>query len=278
MRYTYDQPDYLDKNGLIHLIDELRTLIEEIVNGNLDVSQYATKEELSSYATKLEIPSLDGYATKSYVDENIADVATSGEIDLSNYVTKDKVYNKEEIDTKITEIKPITTDEIRALFVSDGLATKEDVSTAINSIPATDLSNYYTKTEVDFLIDNISGSTDNGGENTDNGDVGVEETPTPTVTGTTSIKGTATIKVGFARTYTGSFFDADGTEITDRVGAWTVSDCTFTDKLTQEITDNKIKLTIEDVGLIGETLTLTFSDPSGNFTSSSITATVIDIV
>lgn len=271
MRYTYDQPDYLDKNGLIHLIDELRTLIEEIVNGNLDVSQYATKEELSSYATKSEIPSLDGYATKSYVDENIADVATSGEIDLSNYVTKDKVYNKEEIDAKVTEIKPITTDEIRALFVSDGLATKEDVSTAINSIPATDLSNYYTKTEVDSLIDNIGGSTDNG-------DAGVEETPTPTVTGTTSITGIATIKVGFARTYTGRFFDADGTEITDRVGAWTVSDCNFTDKLTQEITDNKIKLMVEDEDLIGETLTLTFSDPSGNFTSSSITATVIDIV
>lgn len=30
MRYTYDQPDYLDKNGLRHLIDELRTLIEEM--------------------------------------------------------------------------------------------------------------------------------------------------------------------------------------------------------------------------------------------------------
>lgn len=142
MRYTYDQPDYLDENGLRHLIDELRTLIEEIVNGNLDVSVYATKEDLSAYAKSTDIPSLDGYATKSYVDENIADVATNGEIGLSNYVTKDTVYTKEETDAKITEIDVITEDEIKALFTEEGLATTSYVDTAVSNVPATDLSLY----------------------------------------------------------------------------------------------------------------------------------------
>lgn len=231
MRYTYEQPDYLDKSGLIHLVEELKTLIEEIVNGNLDVSKYATK--------------------------------------------------KEETDAKITEIDVVTEDEIKALFTTEGLATTSYVDNAVSNIPATDLSNYYTKSEVDALVATNDNSTDTGGEDngTDNGGTeGGEETPTPTVTGTAKISGNTSLKVGFTRTYAGKFYDADGVEVTDTdvVGTFTISDCNFTSEITTDTTTaNKIKLTVSNEDLIGETLTLTFSDPNGNYTSSSVTITVV---
>lgn len=190
---------FLDKRGVDHLIDELKAYIDGISTGsvdlsdyvtkselqakldaldiNIDLSSYATKEELttainsidlSSYALKGEIPSLDGYATTEYVDNSIANIP-SNETDLSNYYTKGEVYTKEETDAKIVEIEPITEDEIRALFTSEGLATETYVDNKIDSIPATDLTNYYTKdetynkTEVDTLVANGSGSSSGGG-------------------------------------------------------------------------------------------------------------------
>lgn len=304
MRYTYDQPDYLDENGLRHLIDELRTLIEEIVNGNLDVSKFATKEELSSavssidlspYAKTTDIPSLDGYATKSYVDENIADVATNGEIDLSNYVTKDIVYTKEEIDNKVTELEPITEDEIKALFETEGLATtsyvdnavsnvpttdltgyatEEYVSTAINSIPATDLSNYYTKSEVDALIATDDGNTDSGNTG---GDEGGGETTTPTVT--LAITGNASLKNGFARTYKAVYTDADGTDVTANYSTtWELTSDTVAvnSYITQEVGSNQNKLLYEDENedVLEETVTLTAIPSDSTIANASIELTL----
>ena len=98
-------------------------------------------------------------ATTEYVDNAIANVPSGGNVDLSNYYTKA---------------------ETNALIPSlEGYATKEYVSTAINSIPATDLSNYYTKsetyskTEVDTLVANSGG----GGSSSGSGEVySTEET------------------------------------------------------------------------------------------------------
>lgn len=273
MRYTYDQPDYLDENGLRHLIDELRTLIEEIVNGNLDVSVYATKEDLSAYAKTTDIPSLDGYATKSYVDENIADVATNGEIDLSNYVTKDTVYTKEETDAKITEIDVITEDEIKALFTEEGLATTSYVDTAVSNVPATDLSNYYTKdevynkSEVDALVAD-SGTTDSGET-----DEGGGETTTPTVTMTLS--GNTNLKNGYTRTIKAVYTDADGTDVTANYSTtWelTSDHATATNYVTQEVGDNQVKLLYEDDNedVLGEYVTITGIPSDSTIASASM--------
>ena len=103
MRYTYDQPDYLDKNGLIHLLDELRGLIEQIVNGNLDVSVYATKEELSAYAKTTDIPSLDGYATKSYVDETVVPVEENNINEVENEENIEETNEESSQDESKTE-------------------------------------------------------------------------------------------------------------------------------------------------------------------------------
>ena len=203
---------FLDKRGTDHLIEELKAYIDGIATGDIDLSNYVTKSELqakldalhinidlssyateeeltnainsidlsayakktdipslngyvtetelnskgyltehqdlSAYALKTEIPSLDGLATTEYVDNAIANVPSGGNVDLSNYYTKA---------------------ETNALIPSlEGYATEEYVSTAINSIPATDLSNYYTKnetyskTEVDTLVANSGGSSGGG--------------------------------------------------------------------------------------------------------------------
>ena len=249
MKYTYEQPDYLDVNGARHLVQELKKYIQDIMNGKIDISQYATKDELSSavssidlsgYALKGEIPSLDGYAkttdipsveglaTKSYVDENIAKVATSGDIDLSNYVTKDTVYTKAQTDALIPSVpskvsqlendsnylssipEEYVTDtelnakgyltehqdlsayalktEIPTVPSLDGYATTEYVNNAIANVPTTDLSNYYTKAETYSKTEVDTLVANSGGSSSGGESGGTTPTPTPTPTHNVTIE------------------------------------------------------------------------------------------
>lgn len=120
-----------------------------VTEEQLNAKGYLTEhQDLSAYALKTEIPSLDGLATTEYVDNAVANVPSGGNVDLSNYYTKE---------------------ETNALIPStEGLATKEYVDNAVSNIPATDLSNYYTKaetyskTEVDTLVANSGGSSSGG--------------------------------------------------------------------------------------------------------------------
>ena len=257
MKYTYEQPDYLDVNGARHLVQELKKYIQDIMNGKIDISQYATKDELSSavssidlsgYAKKTDLPSLDGYAkttdipsveglaTKSYVDENIAKVATSGDIDLSNYVTKDTVYTKEQTDalipsvpSKVSQLENdsnylssipeeyVTETELNAkgyltehqdlsayalkteIPSVDGLATTQYVDNAIANVPTTDLSNYYTKAETysKTEVDTLVANSGGGTTPTPEPTPTPDPTPTPTETYNVTIESsTNTIKVG----------------------------------------------------------------------------------
>lgn len=257
MKYTDEQPDYLDVNGARHLVQELKRYIQDIMNGKIDISQYATKDELSSavssidlsgYALKGEIPSLDGYAkttdipsveglaTKSYVDENIAKVATSGNIDLSNYVTKDTVYTKAQTDALIpsvpskvsqlendsnylssipeeyvtdtelnakgylTEHQDLSTyalkTEIPTVPSLDGYATTQYVDNAVSNVPKTDLSNYYTKAET-YSKTEVDTLVANSGGSSSGGGTTEPTTPTPTETYNVTIESsTNEIKVG----------------------------------------------------------------------------------
>ena len=122
---------------------------EYVTETELNAKGYLTEhQDLSAYALKTEIPSLNGYATTEYVDNAIANVPSGGNVDLSNYYTKA---------------------ETNALIPStDGLATTQYVDNAVANIPTTDLSNYYTKnetyskTEVDTLVANSGGSSGGG--------------------------------------------------------------------------------------------------------------------
>ena len=78
-----------------------------VTETELNAKGYLTEhQDLSAYALKTEIPSLDGYATKTYVDNAIANVPSGGggNVDLSNYYTKNEVYTKAETDALIPTV------------------------------------------------------------------------------------------------------------------------------------------------------------------------------
>ena len=120
-------------------------------------------DELKAYIDSIATGNIDlsDYVTKSELQAKLD--ALDINIDLSSYATKEELtqainsidlsaYAKK---TDIPSLDGLATTEYVDNAVSNipttdltGYATKEYVSTAINSIPATDLSNYYTKNEV----------------------------------------------------------------------------------------------------------------------------------
>lgn len=101
-----------------------------------DLSSYAKKTDIPSlndYALKTEIPSIDGLATTEYVDNAIANVPSGGNVDLSNYYTKAETYSKTEVDTAISNIEGgNTSNDSCALYdtvVANGGAVKEIIET-----------------------------------------------------------------------------------------------------------------------------------------------------
>ena len=162
-------------------------IAQTVTGGQVDLSNYYTKSEtdaaieaaapdLSGYALKSEIPDTTGlaseqyvqdqiaaipetdlsdYATISYVNTEIAKVVTSSEVDLSNY------YTKNETNAAIQAAKPdLSGYALKTEIPSTaGLATEQYVNDAIANIniPEVDLTNYYTKSEVDAKIPNTSG-------------------------------------------------------------------------------------------------------------------------
>ena len=284
MKYTYEQPDYLDVNGARHLVQELKKYIQDIMNGKIDISQYATKDELSSavssidlsgYALKGEIPSLDGYAkttdipsveglaTKSYVDENIAKVATSGDIDLSNYVTKDTVYTKAQTDALIPSVpskvsqlendsnylssipEEYVTDtelnakgyltshqdlsayalktEIPTVPSLDGYATTEYVNNAVSNIPTTDLSNYYTKAET-YSKTEVDTLVANSGGSSSGGGTTEPTEPTPTPEPEPTVTHNVTIESSSNEIRVGGSYKSLTAKVTDANGNDVTSD------------------------------------------------------
>ena len=283
MKYTYERPEYLDVNGARHLVQELKKYIQDIMNGKIDISQYATKAELSSavssidlsgYALKGEIPSLDGYAkttdipsveglaTKSYVDENIAKVATSGDIDLSNYVTKDTVYTKAQTDALIPSVpskvsqlendsnylssipEEYVTDtelnakgyltehqdlsayalktEIPTVPSLDGYATTQYVDNAIANVPTTDLSNYYTKAETYSKTEVDTLVANSGGSSSGGGTT--EPTPTPTPEPEPTVTHNVTIESSTNTIKVGGSYKTLTAKVTDANGNDVTSD------------------------------------------------------
>ena len=61
-------------------------------------SEYVTEEEmntaLSTKANKSDIPSLEGYATETFVTNKIAEASLNGNFDPTNYYTKTEIDNK----------------------------------------------------------------------------------------------------------------------------------------------------------------------------------------
>ena len=178
---------FLDKRGTDHLIDELKAYIDSISTGNVDLSAYAKKTDIPSldgYAKKTDIPSLEGYVTetelnaKGYLTEHQDLSAYALKTEIPTVPSLDGYATTEYVDNAIANVPSggnvdlsnyYTKAETNALIPStEGLATEEYVNNAVSNIPTTDLTNYYTKsetyskTEVDTLVANSGGSSSGG--------------------------------------------------------------------------------------------------------------------
>lgn len=102
----------------------------EILN-QVDLDDYAKKEDLNGYAEK-------EHSHEEYLTEHQ---------DLTDYAKKDELFNK---DYNELINKPV-------IPSIDGLATEQFVNEAIKNIeiPETDLGDYYTKGDIDGIIENI---------------------------------------------------------------------------------------------------------------------------
>lgn len=116
---------------------------EDFVKEEIDKIVIPETPDLTPYALKTEIPSVEGLATEEYVVQKIAEAELGeGEVDLSAY------YTKSEVDQKIADIEHPTVD-------LEPYATKEDVVNAVAAIPQPDLSGYVTDEELLEAIGNI---------------------------------------------------------------------------------------------------------------------------
>lgn len=99
----------------------------------------------------------------------------------------------------------------------------------------------------------------------------------PVATGTTVISGNTNLKNGYYRTYSAIFYDSENNAIDGITAVWNISDCTFVNDLQQTVLDgNKFKIKVSNENLIGETFTLNAMDTDGNFTSASITVSIVE--
>lgn len=124
--------------------------------GGGDLSNYYTKSEVdalipdvSGFALKSEIPSIEGLASEAYVDEKIAAIP---EVDLSGYALKSEIpdvsgfITDSEADTKISTAVSSAEERVDFKLGSYALKTEiPDVSGFITEIPA----EYVTETELE---------------------------------------------------------------------------------------------------------------------------------
>ena len=166
----------LPDTTVIPSIEGLAT--EEYVNtavGNIDIPEvdltdYATKEYVGQEIAKAQLADSDvdlsGYYTKSETDAAIKsavdaiDIPEPEKVDLSNYYTKSETDSA--IDTKIAAIPAVDLSDYALkseIPSTTGLATEKYVDDAIANLDIpeaeVDLSNYYTKSEVDALIPTV---------------------------------------------------------------------------------------------------------------------------
>ena len=128
---TGDMTNYYTK-------DEVNQLVENV---EVDLTGYATEEYVNQKVENIDIPEVDltGYATEEYVKEEIGNVEVYIDDQIGNLAT--------DIDNNYTTQKEVDqTVETFHTQIKEEFATKEDVDNI-------DLSNYYTKPEVDGLIE-----------------------------------------------------------------------------------------------------------------------------
>lgn len=129
-------------------------------------AKYAPKTHSHSYADISNKPDLSKYATTEYVDDAIANIEVSGgEVDLSNYYTKDETYSKTEVNTKTKDMA--TQAYVRQEIFNLDFSLTEYINVSLdgyvsnNTFDST-IKNYATKDYVDNAVANAGGGGGSG--------------------------------------------------------------------------------------------------------------------
>lgn len=119
-------------------------------------------------------------------------------------------------------------------------------------------------------------ATWNDGTNTKTCDTAITITNNRKLSPTLTITTNGNLTVGYNRTYTATYTDADGNDVSSNYTCvWTFSNLTFDEsKIETYETDNKIKLKITDDYLVGKTFTLNVVDSGNTFTPASYDITI----
>ena len=109
------------------------------------------------------------------------------------------------------------------------------------------------------------------------GSVTTSDPNPPVITGTTVITGNTNLKNGYSRTYTATFYDSSNNVVDGITAVWSITDCTFTNEIQQTVLDgNKFKVQVNNENLIGQSFSVNATDTNGNFTTASITVTIVE--
>ena len=171
-RYTKDETDALisnksDNDHKHSLADITDYVAPEIPS----LDGYATQNWVEEQISNIEHPTTDlsDYATTDYVKQAIAEAELNDkEVDLSSYATVSYVDGKfdsitiPDVPTKVSELEN-DAEYITADAVPTKISDLENDSKyiTIDDIPTTDLSDYYTKTQVEGLISDSIPDTSN---------------------------------------------------------------------------------------------------------------------
>jgi prefoldin subunit 5 len=157
-----DLSNYYVKSEVDNLIktsqDELSSNVDEVINNITDRinAHYIKLENLRKDVNSLNEKILTDYYTKDDIDNRLSNL--SGNVDLSNYYTKDQINTTvdkvnddvDKIDDEVNDLK---------LKVATDYYTKAEIKEQISNVKV-DLSGYYTKSETDSAINNVKDTVD----------------------------------------------------------------------------------------------------------------------
>ncbi len=150
---------YTPVKGKDYYTAEETEALKEEIKQEINIGEYATTEYVDNAIDNIPETDLSNYYTKEQVDQAVSNV----EVDLTDYAKTADIDKKLEdyaLKSDIPDVSGYATEEYVENAVKDvdltGYATETYVDTAIGNIPATDLTNYYTKSEVDDKLEDLA--------------------------------------------------------------------------------------------------------------------------
>ena len=260
---------------------------EYITETELNAKGYLTEhQDLSDYALKTDVPSVEGLATKTYVDDAVAAVDVSEQ--LKDYAKSADVYTKTEVNNKTDALS--SSISTNATSISSLSNTVEGLQSTVNSIDTSPRKTYdvaYNDTEDPNVGENVFAFYEitNEGQSGESREIKKKFT----IVGGSGGGTTSTLKIEYVTTspvivtvndkviikYRFSGKDSSGDPVSDGVATW---------KIGKQIISTGTAISGENtfdatdyIGIGTQKLTLSITDDAGSLVTKTWTVQKIDI-